>query len=836
MIVENLKHLKIVKPPEEQPFTSTITGRTNTFIPERDRVAHSQHLQRKLNESFHNIFREESNYQITRDGMYLEFKSDPGSELSIKSLENIGSNIRLLNVREKKDQVLNSETNQYEDKTTTYATVYIPKINSNYFLDRVQQYATESTRTNKPKNAPLINSIADIQKALLIDSFWTDELDLIPGEEPTWCEVWLRDTSDEVIENFEALLSEHEIIASNNTIRFPERAVKIVNVNLTQLEKLSIFSDDIAEYRLAKESATFWTDMQNIEQSEWVNDLQARLEKNTDSNVAICILDNGVNNGHPLLSPILDNNDCLTVNYSWGTHDHHPVGHGTSMAGIAAYGSLEKCLSHKSTVELTHYLESVKICPPGTVGTAKELWGDITNQAISRAEINAPHRKRIVCMAVTAKDTRDRGRPSSWSASIDSITSGAHNEDNTKRLFIVSAGNCYDFNHTSRYPSSQTTDSIHDPAQSWNALTVGAYTSMNIITDPTLAGYVPVAPKDGLSPFTTTSYDWDNKWPIKPEIVMEGGNTACDGSGFSVECEDLALLSTNFQPTTAHFSHFNMTSLSTARASWFAAKIQAQYPEFWPETIRALMIHSAKWTNQLISQFGINMSSKSDIRSLLRICGYGVPSLQRALYSASNSLTLISEAYIQPFFKDDGRYKTKDMHLYDLPWPKEDLLYLEDDTEVEMRVTLSYFIEPGAGEIGWKNKYRYASHMLRFELNSPGELKDEFTRRINTAARNEENGHPGTESTSNHWVIGSNNRNKGSIHSDIWKGTAAELADSNLIAVYPGIGWWKERNHLHKWNSNTRYSLIVSISTTSTEVDLYTPVETQIKVATAIEV
>jgi hypothetical protein len=164
------------------------------------------------------------------------------------------------------------------------------------------------------------------------------------------------------------------------------------------------------------------------------------------------------------------------------------------------------------------------------------------------------------------------------------------------------------------------------------------------------------------------------------------------------------------------------------------------------------------------------------------------------------------------------------MHLYELPWPKEVLQDLPPEIEVRMRVTLSYFIEPGPGEIGWKDRYRYASHALRFDVKSPSEETEEFVRRINVASRTEEEGHPGTQSASDHWVIGSKGRDRGSIHSDIWKGSAAELAASGVIVVYPIIGWWRERPHLGKFDSRARYSLIVSISTPSEEVDIYTPV------------
>ena len=380
-----------------------------------------------------------------------------------------------------------------------------------------------------------------------------------------------------------------------------------------------------------------------------------------------------------------------------------------------------------------------------------------------------------------------------------------------------------------------------DPAQSWNAVTVGAFTKLDTITDPALSGFTPIAQENQLSPFSTTSATWDDKWPIKPEIVMEGGNVAVDSSGFATECDDLCLLSTHYQPQTQLFYPFKMTSAATSQAANFAAKIQVVYPEYWPETVRALMVHSAEWPAPLKQQFARN-NSKTEIKKVLRACGYGVPNLERALYSASNSLTLISQAEIQPFevaitVKDGKRkkeHRTRDMHIYDLPWPKEVLLQ-RHDLLVEMRITLSYFVEPGPGEIGWKDRYRYPSHALRFDINSPGESREQFVQRINAAERDDDEGHPGTSSASEHWVIGQA-RDKGSIHSDIWRGTAAELADSHHIAVFPRIGWWRERSYLGKCESMTRYSLIVSINTPEQEVDIYTPVAQQVGISIPLTV
>lgn len=822
--MERFRHIFLNESHDVSGFTSPPSHGAKKRIPDRDRQIHSNYLTGRFNDAWRETETEQAVYHAARSGVYIEFKSDPDADLVTKSLEDLRSKkVRLLNVR----------TEREGDQTVTYATVYVAHEKKRHFLEKIEAYAAQDTPHGKPKNADLMNSIADLRKALLIESFWQDNRELIPSGEKEWCEVWLSSDSDEVRHRFSVLLEREGIEAVKGFIRFPERTVKVILANRLDLERLTSLSDDIAEYRRAKDTASFWLEMENKEQAQWVRDLLGRIRVEPDPKVAVCILDTGVNNGHPLLGPVLKYEDCLTANPSWGVDDHD--GHGTLMAGVAAYGDLRECLASSEAVILRHCLESVKILPRPPVKNQQELWGYITAQGMSRAEIQASARKRVLCLAVSSTDTRDRGRPSSWSGRIDQLSSGA--DDDVRRLFIVCAGNVTDSKAALNYPNFQLTDSIHDPAQSWNALTVGAYTELDEIRDRKLDGFVPLARAGELSPFTTTSLTWDNKWPIKPEIVTEGGNLAYDGQGFCDESDYLSILSTFRDPAMRHFYGYNMTSAATARAAWFAARIQSAYPDIWPETVRALVVHSAEWTDALKAQF-LRDPSKTSYARLLRICGYGVPDLNRAIYSASNSLTLIAQEEIQPFDKKAGGsgYITRDMHLYDLPWPREVLSALPDNVQVQMRVTLSYFPEPGPGEIGWKDRYRYVSHSLRFNVKSPSEGKDEFVRRINVAARTEEEGHPGTQSASDHWLIGANGRDKGSIHSDIWQGTAAELAASDVIAVYPVIGWWRERAHLGRWNRRSRYSLIVSITTTAEDVDIYTPVANKLGITVPVAV
>jgi len=826
-----LDHIKLEKAPEVLPFTSPHSGGPPPHIFERNRLRHGNKLLTEINQVFESIRQERAQSEGKRKGGYLEFVSEPGYEIPLESLEEMRSKkIRLLNVREQK------ASNNEDDNPVMLATVYVDQDKEAYFLRKIEKYLDENKdRTpDTPSNKALVNNIAEIRSISLVEALWQDPIALIPTEQSQWCEVWLRIDNEseesiaQTINNFEALLLEANINVENRTLKFLERAIKVVYINRAQLEALVKLSDDIAELRLATEAATFWSELDNADQAEWVNDLSERLNL-INSETAICILDTGVNNGHPLLSPVLNDNDCHSVDPAWGVYDHDS--HGTLMAGIATYGNLEQHLTSRLSIPLTHRLESVKILPPRVQGMNQvHFWGHITQQAVYRAQIEAPNRKRIVCMAVTSSEARKRGRPSSWSSAIDQLIVNHESQ----KLFIISAGNSESLmNAAQQYPNHQVTDEIHDPGQSWNALTVGAYTDLTQITDPEYAAYNALAPRGGLSPFTTTSMNWEKHWPIKPEVVMEGGNLGINNDGsFFTECADLSKLSTYYDLANKHFEYFNMTSLASAQLSWFAAQIQNKYPNFWPETLRALIVHSAEWTDALKQQFLLG-STKAHYKQLLRMCGYGVPRLETALYSASNSLTLISEKTIQPFDKK----KTKEMHLYDLPWPTEILQSLEPQTIVEMRITLSYFIEPEPGERGVdKGRYRYASHFLRFDLKSPSENKEEFVRRINTAMRQEEDGRPNTESASTHWLLGSQVRDKGSIHSDIWKGTAAQLADSNIIAIIPGIGWWRECKHLNKTQSLTRYSLIVSISTPEETIDIYTPVATKIRMNIPVEI
>lgn len=749
-------------------------------------------------------------------GSYIEFSGASNCDLITKSLEDQRQGIRLLNVRDVVNQSEDGKT-----QVTTHATVFIPKGKEDVFIKKLHDY-TELTPKGKPKNNDLVSSIDSISNALKISAFWIGRPSDLPNETQKWYELWLDvpDNVDDVINEsftiFDRLGLTHR--ASNEIICFPERIVVPIYANCTQLLDLIKLGVKVAEVRKPADPNVYFLDSPLTEQSEWANDLLSRTAFN-DTAVAVCILDTGVNKNHILIGPFMPTS-AMTVEAQWGVSDNN--GHGTNMAGVALYNDLKEKLISNQPIQVSHLIESVKIYEP-TSPTSPNLYGVITQTATLLPEIAAPNTKRIYCMAVTdSTSATNDGQPSSWSGAIDNLAF----EEN-KRLFILSAGNT-DTNDLQRdgYPDACLNKSVEDPAQSWNALTVGAYTiDTEILPSSQTRGYSPVAQQGELSPYSSTCETWKKQWPIKPEVVCDGGNVATDGTNYFAGLDELSKLTLHNNISKRLFDTLWATSAATAQCSYIAAELMAAYPDMRPETLRALIVHSARWTNAMKNQFGYPDTKKQGRKNLLRTCGYGVPDLTRARDTFNNCVNMIIEDELQPYEKNSiGSPKMNEMHLHEIPWPQEILSSLEN-TEVKVRITLSYFVEPGPGQKGWKNKYRYASCGLRFDMKRPNETTEGFRQRINKAMREDDYQNM---TINDNWYLGPMNRDVGSIHSDVWSDTAINLSQSNLITVYPVIGWWRERANLKRYNSKIRYSLIVSIETPNEQVDLYTPIMTQI--------
>jgi len=311
---------------------------------------------------------------------------------------------------------------------------------------------------------------------------------------------------------------------------------------------------------------------------------------------------------------------------------------------------------------------------------------------------------------------------------------------------------------------------------------------------------------------------------------MEGGNLLTDGTDFHDGHPLLTVRTTSARDDLA-LTSANATSAATAQAARIAAKAMVAYPTYWPETIRGLLVHAADWTPAMHAEVR-SASSKSARQAMLRRYGWGVPTESTVLTSASNAVTLVTQDEFVPFH--GPQHAARRFRLHRLPWPADTLRELGENP-VQLRVTLSYFIEPAASRRGWRRRYTYPSHGLRFELRAPLERRlEDFFARINRDAAGEEAG-GSPPSGSDRWLVGNNQRNVGSLHHDIWDGTGAELADCDLIAVHPVGGSWKNNTRDDRADLTLRYALIVSLRTPDTDIDLYTPITTQLAVPIEID-
>lgn len=751
------------------------------------------------------------------EGMSVSFASDPNINLAVKSLEAESSGIRLLAVK--------------QEGSVTVASVFVPTGRLKILEKKIEAYVAEDVRgrEGKPKNEKLVASIGAISRAVA-EKLWSDDEPYPTGDDRLWWEVWIRASVDGREEDrFRQAATRLGLEVRERSIAFVDRRVLVVRASRSQIERSVDLLDMMAELRRAKDSPSDFTQMHPREQKEWLADLLSRLEAPPAGSPAVCLLDHGLNSEHPLLALATTPEDVQAVDRRWSASDHS--GHGTEMAGLALYGDLHPLLGSRDPVVLEHRLESVKLVP-AQGQNHPDLYGAITRDAIRLAEGSAPGRSRVACMTVSSQEARTQGKPSSWSAEIDALASGADGDE--ARLVVVSAGNVEQVDWFD-YPDSNLTASIHDPAQAWNALTVGAFTDRTQIDPGKYPDWSLVAPPGGLAPSSSTSLTWNGEWPFKPDVVLEGGNGAVDPGRTRVEAaDDLSLLTTHRFPAEKPFVTSGDTSAAAAQAARLAAVLLAEYPGLWPETLRALLVHGATWTPRMVSENPLrNMDER---RAMLRTYGHGVPDLEKARWSLRNDVALVAQDHLQPFEKtEDGRIRAGEMNVHRLPWPTEVLRDL-GEAPVKLRITLSYFIEPNPARRGFVDRYPYPSHGLRFSVIRPGEKLDSFRARINKAARDESPSVPSVASEDDGWTLGPKTRERGSLHADTWSGMAAQLADRSVVAIYPVGGWWKERKSLGRWQQAARYALIVSISTPETEIDLYTPITNMIGTPVPISV
>ena len=746
------------------------------------------------------------------EGVFLEVELRRGTPVSVLDMKRPGI------------QVGPAKLDDNDDRRVG---LYVPDQARDTLSKKLQRYGSnEVTPKGRIPLKGIFEPINAVDSATL-ETFWTDDEDVLPQlGKNFWWEVWVRTGTVETVSGLANSL-EIQVSDQEQWLSFADHTVIQMLGTREQIELIVFNGPYVVELRKAGDNPrVYLEEFSADDQAKAIEDLAERTQWPDRDVPAVCLLDTGVARAHPLIEPALDKNDLLTIDNGWGVGDNLTLPHGTPMAGLALYGDLTSLLSTTSNISLTHRLESVKLLPPpGTKPTPETAYGAVTQQAVALAEINKPNRNRVFSLTITSD--RNGLRPTGWSAAIDQLSAGRHiaDEDSPPRLFVVAAGNASNPVQVSQVQDPDALQ-IEDPAQAWNAITVGGYTDKINMCEPNMPGFEPYVKAGDVSPYTRTSVLWDQgRSPHKPDIVMEAGNRAISPMKTEIYCADsLALLSTSTGNGNHQLEAARATSAATAQAARLAARITADHPTLWPETVRALMVHSARWS-PLMDQALLNAPGKTDRYPLLRRFGHGVPDYLRAANSATDSLALISEQVIQPFTEDG---KGNECHYYNLPWPRQTLETL-GDAQVRLKVTLSWFVEPNPGSSASFDPSRYQSFGLRFDLRRTGESIANFEMRNNKKARIEYLDDVRAVNDDNNWKFGPNAQSAGSLISDEWIGPAVNLLQRDELCIRPVGGWWKSSVDKAVRASKARYALVVTIETTGGSTDIYTPISAELE-------
>jgi Subtilase family len=358
--------------------------------PERNRETHASYLI----EQFYKAIDSARAQNPDADGFYLKFVVPPGHEHIVDALES----------RKKRIEVVGTKPLASGE---TAAIVSIPRENQNFFPAKFDAYKSKNTKTGRPKNNDLISRIEQVEKASAEDLFSGEALPA-DHESINW-EIWIRRDRFDHLHNLGLLGTDHD------TLVFPERIVVPFSGTLSELEQVVQSTDAIAEIRVNTLPSVF-VDVPNEIQGKLADNLLSRTTFSELGEPIICLLDTGVNRGHPLLTTAIHSDHVEAFNPAWGVDD--VVGHGTGMAGLCLFGDLSELLDGDAHVAIQHKLQSVKILGPTPNDTT--LYGRVTADSISKADISAPLSTKIFCLAVTSTERID-GRPSSWSAETRSV-------------------------------------------------------------------------------------------------------------------------------------------------------------------------------------------------------------------------------------------------------------------------------------------------------------------------------------------------------------------------------------------------------------------------------
>jgi hypothetical protein len=389
------------------------------------------------------------------------------------------------------------------------------------------------------------------------------------------------------------------------------------------------------------------------------SDLQdlAPAEPPLDDAPIVGVIDSGVRSAHPLLAGTVIAADAIGTGIAEGEDQH---GHGTMVAALIAHGPVDAALERGLPLRSICRIVSARVVDASNEFPNDMLWehdlADAIEWCVGQGASVINVSLGDVRSVLTAK------RQTAAAAVIDNL---ARRHGVT---VITCTGNVaprdylakVDDSVAATYPEALLNAEharIIDPAPAMLALTVGAITTASAasgLTARETVVRVPMGRPGWPSPFTRIGPGLAGA--VKPELVERGGTIGIESGRFVNNDAELSVISAHAQADRV-LAYDIGTSFAAPLVTRVAAAVKARFPEFSSNLVRALVTSSA---TALDFEAELEGGTPSDIAdAVLRLSGYGRPSIGRATESTSHRVVLVAEDEI-PI---DG------VHIYEIPVP-----------------------------------------------------------------------------------------------------------------------------------------------------------------------
>jgi Subtilase family len=372
----------------------------------------------------------------------------------------------------------------------------------------------------------------------------------------------------------------------------------------------------------------------------------------------LAVIDSGIRSAHPLLAPAVIGMESIVPGLA---DDGDESGHGTLVASLGLYGSLEQVLADRIPLQPAGRLLGLKVLDADSAFPDDRLWEEHLLAALERA---ADAGARVINLSLgDQRRPYHPPRPTPLAAALDSFIA-----EHPNVVVVISAGNYSPANYLGSsepphdYPVRIVEDELAgllDPASAALALTVGALCPDDYQGARPARNSVSIRPlgRPG-EPSPVTRRGPGAMQMVKPEICAPGGSIAWDNET-GRWASDSALQVTGaggFRPEQLLAAGIG-TSYAAPLASHAALRVFGRYPLLSGNGARALLLASSTPGAAVISTDG---PGKAEVlRKQRQLTGYGRVSAERAEASTDHRAVLLAEDELTV----DG------VHLYSVPLP-----------------------------------------------------------------------------------------------------------------------------------------------------------------------